>query len=259
VNIISIEGTNVNLEYIGKVAQITNGFNDIVNPLNLTKNFNFLLENPIVATDVTVKMMLHKGLKLYNEENPINDHSCLRNIGNVNKESNITFEYGKSDLEDNNINQLPFQVQINYNRLDGAKCMRIISRTQQVTTDEKVAEENINITVIGLHSVQQTSKLAEDGDYTKARLKTRVNRNLVKRAMKQKQQVTEDEERQYNNWIDKAEKIDKVIRNAKNKEQDDDMGVESCSDDDDDVKVDYNKEKVQKKNGKTKKEKNGES
>jgi len=192
-------------------------------------------------------MMVHKGLKLYNEENPINDHSCLRNIGNVNKESNITFEFGKSDLEVNNINQLPFQVQINYVRLDGAKCIRIISRTQQVTTDENVAEENINITVIGLHSVQQTSKLAEDGDYTKARLKTRVNRNLVKRALKKKQQVTEDEERQYNNWIGKAEKIDKVIRKAKNKEQEDDMGIDSGSDDDDEVKTNYNKEKVQKK------------
>jgi len=43
VNIISIEGTNVNLEYIGKVPQLTNGFNDIVNPSKINKKFQLFI------------------------------------------------------------------------------------------------------------------------------------------------------------------------------------------------------------------------
>jgi len=186
VNIISIEGQNVNIEYIGKVSNLTNGFNDIVNPLNLTKNFNFLLENPIIATDVVVKMLLHMGLKWYNEENPINDYSCLRNVGNANKESSITFEFGMSDKDFGELKLLPFQVQIHYTRLDGAKCIRVMSKKQEITEEREVAEENLNVGVIGMHAMQQTAKIAEEGDYTKARLKNITQQKLVKRALKKK-------------------------------------------------------------------------
>jgi len=212
VNILSIEGQNVNVEYIGKVAMGTNGFNDIVDPLKLTKNFNFLLENPIIATDVVVKMFIHLGLKWFNEENPINNYSCLRNVGIANKESSITFEFGMSDVDIGDLKSLPFQVQIHYTRLDGAKCIRVMSKKQEVTEVREVAEENLNVGVIGLHSMQQTAKNIEEGDYTKARLKTITHQKLVKRALKSKKNKTKEDDDEYVSWMVEAEKMDTMIR-----------------------------------------------
>lgn len=74
VSVCSIKGTNARLEYIAKVSAgtrtvpffvltrglETRGMNEVVDPLDLGKNFNFILENAVVATDVSITMFLHK-------------------------------------------------------------------------------------------------------------------------------------------------------------------------------------------------------
>jgi len=231
---------------------VTNGFNDIVDPVKLTKNFNFLLENPIVATDVVVKMMLHMGLKWYNEQFPVNDYSCMRNVGNVSKESSITFEYGMSEVDIGDLKTLPFQVQIHFTRLDGAKCIRLLSHKQDVTENRDEAELNVNIGVIGLHSVQQTAKIVEDGDYTKARLKTITNQKLVKRVLKKRGGRTEEDEKQYTNWMTEAEKMDKVIKKAQKEDMEDNFSDE---DDEGETIKEYDREKEDRKMDRQKKRK----
>lgn len=44
VSVVSIKGTNTSLEHIAKVANHTKGYNDILDPLKLSKGFNFILE-----------------------------------------------------------------------------------------------------------------------------------------------------------------------------------------------------------------------
>jgi len=156
----------------------------------------------------------------------------------------LSMENQKKDIGD--ISTLPFQLQIHFTRLDGAKCIRVISKTQEVTDVREVAEENMNIGVIGLHSVQQTAKIAEDGDYTKARLKTITHQKLVKRAFKNKKNKTSEEEKQYQNWMTEAEKMDKVIKKAQrqnnegyNSDEDDDVEVKSMTTDVDKMKEKY--------------------
>ena len=39
------------------VLQVT-----VVNPLNITKEFSSILANPVIATDVTTKIILHRDL-----------------------------------------------------------------------------------------------------------------------------------------------------------------------------------------------------
>ena len=100
-----------------------------------------------------------------------------RDVGNVTKESEVTFEYGirstrhppaGSDFEISPIkkvessppgatggqsdasssdrdkskepNELPFQVQICYTDLDGARAMRVLTQTKPVTTEREQAE-----------------------------------------------------------------------------------------------------------------------
>ena len=52
VSVISIEGTECKLENLGQVAEVTGGNVNKVNPLQLTENFQSVLEKPIIATNV---------------------------------------------------------------------------------------------------------------------------------------------------------------------------------------------------------------
>eukprot|EP01129_Flabellula_baltica_P011097 TRINITY_DN4786_c0_g1_i2.p1 TRINITY_DN4786_c0_g1~~TRINITY_DN4786_c0_g1_i2.p1 ORF type:complete len:618 (+),score=146.75 TRINITY_DN4786_c0_g1_i2:353-2206(+) len=244
VSIISIEGTTVNLEYIAKVATITNGMNDIVNPLSLAKNFNSLLENPVIATNVSVKMLLHHGLTLYGEETVLNSFTSIREVGNANKETTISFEYGRAEDQDiGTVSSLPFQVQISYTRLDGARCIRVISKMQAVTEDRDLAEENINVAVVGIHTVQQTAKLTEEGNYTKARMKTLTNKRMVKNALKKRKgQLKDNEKHQYNAWMADTERMDEAILNAQQQEIAFGEDFDSCSDDDSQEEITLSKQ-----------------
>lgn len=58
------------------------------------------------------------------------------------------------------LKHLPFQIQITYTRLDGAKCMRVLSRVEQVTTQREEAEKNMNVNVIGMFAQQTAANLA---------------------------------------------------------------------------------------------------
>jgi len=184
VSIISMKGTNVAMELLAQVALQTNGFNDIVDPTNLTQNFNFILQNPIVATNVRVKMFLHRALKFRHQEN-VKDSTCTREIGNASKETTITFEYKvKSPKEVTKLtdrNALPFQVQVHFTRLDGAKCVRVISAEKKITQDRSVAEENVNVAVVGIHAHQNAAKLAALGNYTKAQSKYSYGKVCIKK------------------------------------------------------------------------------
>lgn len=57
-------------------------------------------------------------------------------------------------------------VQIRYTKLDGMKCIRIISREQKATRDREQAELAANVDVLGLNAVQKSAKIAQKGEYT---------------------------------------------------------------------------------------------
>ena len=67
VNIVSIEGDECNIDSLSKVAELTGGNVDRVNPTTLTKNFAAMLSIPVIATQVTTKVKIHKGLQFRNE------------------------------------------------------------------------------------------------------------------------------------------------------------------------------------------------
>lgn len=134
VNVITIKGGDESdLETLSHVYKETGGEVNIVEPEELTKNFGNILENPVIATNVTVKVKLHKALEFRNEqEEALSAFNTLltRDMGNVTEESEITFEYRMKDAKtlaeckDINLQELkkiPFQTQIEYTKLDGMK------------------------------------------------------------------------------------------------------------------------------------------
>ena len=96
VNIVSIIGDECNLDSLSKLAELTGGNVERVDPVSLTTNFQGILSQPIIASNVVAKVRLHKGLQFRNENiNNISQENSLltRDIGNVTLDAEITFEY----------------------------------------------------------------------------------------------------------------------------------------------------------------------
>jgi hypothetical protein len=177
INIVSIIGDECNLDSLSKLAELTGGNVERVDPASLTQNFANILAKPIIATNVVLKVKLHKGLQFRNEQdaNMSEDKSLMvRDVGNVTESCEITFEYTLkkiSDIarmEDIDLSQLkdfPFQTQITYKALDGSKCIRVISMKQGISSDREELEKNANFNLIGTHAIQQSSKFAKVGNF----------------------------------------------------------------------------------------------
>ena len=159
---------------------MTSGEIERVDPVSLTKNFSKILSNPIIASNVIVKAKLHKGLKFRNEDdsNLFADKSLLvRDIGNVTKECEITMEYTlkniadlvkMEDLDLTQLKSLSFQLQIEYNDLDGNKCVRVITNNQDLSSDKKQVEEEAKFEVLGAHVARKGAEMAMRGDHKEA-------------------------------------------------------------------------------------------
>jgi hypothetical protein len=135
---------------------------------------------PVIATNVVTKIKLHKGLEFRNE-NPasLSDDMTLmvKELGNVNCETEITFEYRLKSIKDlvkmedidlTLIKDFPFQAQIVYQALDGTKCIRIISNKQSISNDRDQLEKNANYEILSTNAIQQSSKLAKNGQMREA-------------------------------------------------------------------------------------------
>ena len=103
VNIVSIEGEECNIDTLSKISQLTGGEVERVDPEHLTQNFANILSMPVIATNVTTKVKMHKGPEFRNED-PINlsqDKSLLvRQQGNVTEDTEITFEYRLKSMKE---------------------------------------------------------------------------------------------------------------------------------------------------------------
>lgn len=62
INIVSIIGDECNLDSLSKLAELTGGNVERVDPVALTSNFANILSQPIIASNVVAKIKLHKGL-----------------------------------------------------------------------------------------------------------------------------------------------------------------------------------------------------
>jgi len=106
---------------LSKLAELTGGNVERVNPTTLTKDFANMLSVPVIATKVEAKVKLHKGLQFRNElATDLSEDKTLlaRSFGNVTAETMFTFEYGMKpisqllemeDFDMSTITHFPFQ------------------------------------------------------------------------------------------------------------------------------------------------------
>jgi len=62
-SIITIKGETCNAEVLGKLTDETNGTITRVSPEEITKDFANILKDEIVATNVEMRVQMHKGLE----------------------------------------------------------------------------------------------------------------------------------------------------------------------------------------------------
>lgn len=67
VHIVTIIGSECNIDAISPVAEATNGEIERVNPSDIQRNFGDFLSRAVLATRVELKVKLHKGLEFRNE------------------------------------------------------------------------------------------------------------------------------------------------------------------------------------------------
>ncbi len=200
VNIISIEGEECNIDSLSKISEITGGHVERVSPAQLTQNFANILSKPVIGTNVTTKVKLHKGLEFRNE--PLDalseDRSLMaRDMGNVHEDTLITFEYRLKNvsalvkMEDIDLTKLktfPFQTQITYTSLEGDKCVRIITKFQDISSDKQELKRKASFGIIKTHAIQQSSKMAKVGNLRGAQANAKAW-NRVMRGADNKEQA----------------------------------------------------------------------
>jgi len=147
------------------------------------------------------------------------DNKALRVIGNVTQESIITFEYYPKNKEElKNTKDVCFQVQIKFTKLDGSKCVRIMSKRVEITHDRLEAEKHVNVNIVGLHSQVQAAKKGAEGKYTAARMIQKRNMRMVRRALAN-EDATDTQQAQYELWNQEAVRLNDAIKKTKIKEK----------------------------------------
>ncbi|XP_062566658.1 circularly permutated Ras protein 1-like [Saccostrea cucullata] len=218
VSVISIKGTDCKMVHLGKIADMTGGQVNIVDPLKLTQEFSTILADQIIATNVVATCHLHKRLFFYYEETEAS--KVVRNVGNVTASTEVTFEYGVRCQSDTNqgkapvipeesgqgeqasggekkpqaeggrqeeametnqddLKELPFQLVVKYTDTEGATALRVLTQSRPITYDRREAERNMNLKVLGSHTAQTTSALALGGQYTESRGRALMNQRLA--------------------------------------------------------------------------------
>merc|ERR1719445_783749 len=106
----------------------------------------------------------------------------LRDVGNVFAGSRIFFEYTvdkakKSEFE--GLKQLPFQVQIEYQKKDGSRWLRVITQQKSVTMDRAAMRKDLDYALLSKYGTHVTTELCAKGDYESSRAWTAANTTFM--------------------------------------------------------------------------------
>lgn len=207
INILAVEGEPVGLPQVQVAAEVSGGTINVLNPLEIVRQLRQIMQNSLVANSVTVVFFLHPDFVFDEPDYPTDSSRLSKELGNVMKEDDLTFRFKPRDPSKLlTMEQVPFQVQITYTRLDGMKCLRILSKANQATNKREDMEEGINVSVLGAAAVKRTALLAKKHDAKNANVHLKAVKRLAKRGAK-----TSEQKEELSAFRDECQDLDKEI------------------------------------------------
>eukprot|EP01117_Protostelium_nocturnum_P000157 TRINITY_DN1022_c0_g1_i1.p1 TRINITY_DN1022_c0_g1~~TRINITY_DN1022_c0_g1_i1.p1 ORF type:complete len:846 (-),score=320.97 TRINITY_DN1022_c0_g1_i1:76-2496(-) len=158
ISVIGIEDSDCAMSSIGRCAAITSGAVNVVKAVELQRKMRLLIDNPTLGTEVVVSVFLHPSLQIRHQEG---SNKMRKEIGSANAETDVSVEFEKK--KETSHKNLPFQVQIEYRKSNGAKYLRVLNDQRGVSDNRKNTDKDLNCSVIALNSVQQAATLALEG------------------------------------------------------------------------------------------------
>uniref|UniRef100_UPI00398F6426 circularly permutated Ras protein 1-like n=1 Tax=Pristiophorus japonicus TaxID=55135 RepID=UPI00398F6426 len=200
VSVLTIEGTDCGLPELGQLADKTGGKVNITNPASLYNEFQLILEDDIIATNVTTTFIVDDGLYFKYEDDMSSKY--VKQVGNVVKDMEITFEFGIKESKLEQIQKktaLPFQLQIGFRLPDGRCAYRILSQDKPTTKHSAVVKENINLSVLQIHTAQISARLVMEGRMHDARKEALAQKEFISEILARKKDV--EQEAIYESWM----------------------------------------------------------
>ncbi len=143
----------------------------------------------MIASNVEATLIVHRGLYIRDPDSPDEKlEKIKRNVGNVTKQTEVTFEFGirnkegldflslltyhyhlafffvcnlemkeKYHIDLDQLQQLPFQVQVTYTAADGSKALRVLTQLKETTDNREIAEVNAVRSVIAENHIRSTA------------------------------------------------------------------------------------------------------
>ncbi|XP_073346288.1 circularly permutated Ras protein 1-like [Pagrus major] len=214
VSVLSIEGTDCRLDELGRLADRTGGKVVIASPKRLHPEFEQIIENRTIATHCTVTVLLPKSLGMRGEREA--GHKVIREVGNVDPNTEITFQFGANDqdagvLVPTSGSRVSIQLQVRYRPRNGQTMLRVITADRDVTDDSSAALSSLSLAIIQLNSSQASAALAVRGRFLDARREGELQRKLIERAIEHNRSV--EDKQTYQEWVKTMEPIYNNIHN----------------------------------------------
>jgi len=232
VSVISIEGSDCAMDCLSSCADMTSGTVNIVNPLELVRQIRAISQNPVIATNVKVKLFAQNQFiwkwdssaasSSSSTSSPSSSSSSSQkkskkkskssftlenDIGNATAATDLTFGFTVKKGKTVSTDTVPFQAQIFFTKDNGMQCMRVITTSKPITQDRDLAEREADVAVIALEAIQEAARIAQKGNYQEARIKLFAVQKLLKRAAKTDTQMEE-----HSNFVTLSEELDYELR-----------------------------------------------
>ncbi|XP_006803499.1 uncharacterized protein si:dkey-9k7.3 [Neolamprologus brichardi] len=157
-------GSKVNIVSIGTVA----------------REIQSVSEDNVLATGVKATLLASDGVYFpYEDEN---NHKLVREIGNVTKGLEITFQFAvKPDFMEFFLQKgtLPFQLQLSFKTRDQHRITRIITEQRPATTCSRIFAGRLNMAVLDVHCAQLCASLTMEGKVQEAQRQLKAQQDLL--------------------------------------------------------------------------------
>lgn len=192
INLLTFAGEESNIEILGQLCELTQGEIIRVKPTEILNEFANLMDNEILATDVSITVKLHKTFEFRNErkEDLSNENSEFnQKVGMVSNESELCLEYRvksndellKMNVDLDLIKEIFFQSIIRYTNLKGEECLRVTTKKQLISDESEKIIAQAKPEIISVNAIKKCSKLAKEGEYRESQSTAMAYKQLFKK------------------------------------------------------------------------------